>query len=236
MQGVDDHHPISPATPAGGTDRVIHVPCAWCGAQVAVNSRGRPARYCGRSCRQRAYELRTAAARHEVDIAAGRIAVEPAERVIERMVLARHPTRTSDWIRALEALAEQLHAGQIDPLHHHRLRQALQPILAALEPSEPAGETSRRHPGQWPSPAPDPAHDRTARALLACIPRLVDRTSLERLAALTGHDIDTTRAALTELTAAGLVTPYRQHLGGEPVPIDPDTLSPHAGFHIVATR
>ena len=32
--------------------------CAWCGKALVTNRRGRPRRYCGASCRQRAYESR----------------------------------------------------------------------------------------------------------------------------------------------------------------------------------
>lgn len=42
--------------------RKLH--CGWCGRSVAQGDRvGRPRRYCGQSCRQRAYERRTAVQR-----------------------------------------------------------------------------------------------------------------------------------------------------------------------------
>lgn len=34
--------------------------CSWCGVEIPRPSRGRRPRYCGRSCRQRAYEVRSA--------------------------------------------------------------------------------------------------------------------------------------------------------------------------------
>ncbi|RNE49722.1 hypothetical protein C5L39_01730 [Corynebacterium alimapuense] len=32
--------------------------CAWCGKELGSSGRGRPRKYCGRSCKQRAYEQR----------------------------------------------------------------------------------------------------------------------------------------------------------------------------------
>lgn len=32
--------------------------CLWCGREIESPGRGRPRRYCGQSCRQRAYEAR----------------------------------------------------------------------------------------------------------------------------------------------------------------------------------
>ncbi|MDU0477668.1 hypothetical protein QVA66_00250 [Staphylococcus chromogenes] len=34
------------------------VTCAWCGKPIETTGRGRPKKYCGHSCRQRAYEQR----------------------------------------------------------------------------------------------------------------------------------------------------------------------------------
>jgi hypothetical protein len=252
MEGMEDAagDAAGEARPRPGevTERVVQVPCGWCSAAIPVNHwPGRRRRYCTQSCRQRAYELRTAAARYGADLAAGRIAVEPAERVIERTVLAPYPTRPADWIAALEALAEQLRSGQLDPAQHDQLRLALQPVLAALD-SPVAQDTGAGGPGQrQPRPGPttpDPANnpatnpasdvagDRVAREVLACLPDLTGRTSLERMAAVTGYDPDTIRDTLTELADAGAVTVYRQHTDTEPTPIDPYALSPHAGFHI----
>lgn len=37
--------------------------CAWCGARLPEAGHGRPRRYCAQSCRQRAYEQRSAVQR-----------------------------------------------------------------------------------------------------------------------------------------------------------------------------
>ncbi|WP_199443122.1 hypothetical protein [Umezawaea beigongshangensis] len=47
---------------AGTREQVRH--CAWCGRRLPESGRiGRPRRYCGQSCRQRAYERRAAVQR-----------------------------------------------------------------------------------------------------------------------------------------------------------------------------
>lgn len=60
--------PIKSSTPAGSTvdsqeTRTAHrrrAPkmCAWCGQQLGQVATGRPRKYCGAACRQRAYEQR----------------------------------------------------------------------------------------------------------------------------------------------------------------------------------
>jgi endogenous inhibitor of DNA gyrase (YacG/DUF329 family) len=230
--GVSTPEPAS----AGVTiERVTRTPCAWCGTAIEPRPRGRPARFCSRSCRQRDYELRTAAARYGADVAAGRIHQEPAERVIERTVLAKHPTRPADWEAALAELAEQLRTGRIDPAHHDRIRAALQPVRAALDgyQSRPATRSVPAPAGRSHSRSASPAAQLGAGAedVLTYLRHTPGRTSLERIAAVTGHHIDAIRTALAALAAASAVTVYRQHAGGHPIPIDPYALSPHAGFH-----
>ncbi len=111
---VSDENLCGPAPdrPASGAavERVLQASCAWCGTAIEVKPRGRRPRFCSQACRQRDYELRTAAARYGADVAAGRIHQEPAERVIERTVLAKHPTRPADWEAALAELAAQVFA------------------------------------------------------------------------------------------------------------------------------
>jgi endogenous inhibitor of DNA gyrase (YacG/DUF329 family) len=219
--GADDR-------PASGAaiKRILQAPCAWCGRAIEVKPRGRRPRFCSQACRQRDYELRTAAGRYGADAAAGRIAAEPAERVIERTLLAKHPTRPADWEKALAELAEQIRASRIDPAHHERIRAALHTVQDTID----ADQLDRRR-RSGPPPAPNSALDLAAQAVLASLRDLPGRTSIERLAALTGHDVDTIRGALAVLNAAGAIIVYRQLTGTQPVPIDPYALSPHANFH-----
>ncbi|MDO5511163.1 hypothetical protein [Corynebacterium sp.] len=44
---------MSTTKPAGST-----ASCAWCGKELVLTGRGRPRKYCSRSCKQRAYEQR----------------------------------------------------------------------------------------------------------------------------------------------------------------------------------
>ncbi|WP_304456008.1 hypothetical protein [Nocardiopsis sp. YSL2] len=87
-------------------DRVIERPvareCAWCGTAIEVKPRAQHQRYCGRSCRQRAYEVRTAAARQEADQAAGTARPdEPVREVVERVTVRTvrrgRPASTPPW-------------------------------------------------------------------------------------------------------------------------------------------
>lgn len=71
-------------------DKLLTITCDWCGTQISVRKtgKGRPRRYCDRSCRQRAYEVRTAQARLERDQEAGKARRDdqPVEKLIERTV------------------------------------------------------------------------------------------------------------------------------------------------------
>ncbi|QUX26356.1 hypothetical protein [Nocardiopsis sp. MT53] len=71
-------------------EKVIRRTCGWCGKDIAprAHGKGRPRTYCSRSCRQRAYEVRTANERLERDRAAGtaRAADDPVREVVERVV------------------------------------------------------------------------------------------------------------------------------------------------------
>lgn len=84
--------------------------CGWCRGPIEPKARGRIAKWCSATCRQRAWEQSRAAA-------SGRSAVELVERVVEIPVrpipgveVARHP-RHQEWPPLLEELAEQLQAG-----------------------------------------------------------------------------------------------------------------------------
>lgn len=70
--------------------QVIQRTCQWCGKEISprAKGKGRPRLYCGRSCRQRAYEVRTARERQERDQAAGRARGddEPVREVVREIV------------------------------------------------------------------------------------------------------------------------------------------------------
>lgn len=62
-------------------DRLQGRTCAWCTTYVPYSGRGRPPRYCSKSCRNRAWEVRTAERRLQRDIAAAAVRAEPVREV-----------------------------------------------------------------------------------------------------------------------------------------------------------
>ena len=136
---------------------VIERTCAWCGkAMTLTQQTGRPRKYCSKSCRNRASELRTVAPKLSWDMAAGRVATGPVREIVERTVTTTldtapprplavqyAPGNAKEWQRELRLLAIQL----LDPRtntarehwEHSRLLAALQDVLAALNHAHPGG-------------------------------------------------------------------------------------------------
>lgn len=73
--------------------------CGWCGEPVTVKSRGPVPKWCGATCRQRAWEMSQAAA-------AGKAAVA----IVDREVLVI-PADGPGWVVQLDLLADQLSQG-----------------------------------------------------------------------------------------------------------------------------
>ncbi len=106
----------------GRVVRPVTVTCSWCGQEVNVPAKGRVPKWCGTSCRHRAWEQHRAAA-------SGRSAVDVVERVMERIVTVQLPAPTparptppapapaapagSGWAPLLTELARQLDTGRI---------------------------------------------------------------------------------------------------------------------------
>ncbi len=63
--------------------------CAWCGREVVTEGPGRTRKYCRRSCRQRAYEARTALAGSSLPPDSVVLTAQEAEAVGERMFEVR---------------------------------------------------------------------------------------------------------------------------------------------------
>lgn len=76
--------------------RLVARTCAWCGDPVPYSGKGRPPQYCNKAHRNRAWEVRSAAARQERDRKAGaaRTEDEPVREVI-REVRTRTATRSA---------------------------------------------------------------------------------------------------------------------------------------------
>lgn len=208
-------------------ERLAQSPCGWCGTAITQPARGRRLRYCDRSCRQRAYELRTAQARHDRDVDAGVVRTEPAERVIERTVHRRHPDTAGGWATALAELARQIAAGTLPAHTHGQIRHALAQVRTALDATAPAPAVPA-----VPAPRPPLVDEPTTVSLhqLVAAGGPVS-TTLGRLAAAIGADIDDVRQGLAVLHHTGRLHLTR-HVPGTPdaQPVDPSTVPAHARF------
>lgn len=112
----------SSVTPSlqGRVVRPATVTCSWCSTDVTVPAKGRVPKWCGTSCRHRAWEQHRAAA-------SGKAAVQVVERVVtvQLPVPQSRPTQAappvpvpsaptgSAWAPLLTELARQLDTGRI---------------------------------------------------------------------------------------------------------------------------
>jgi hypothetical protein len=213
------------------TERPLQTPCQWCGAAVRQPPTGRLLRYCDRSCRQRAYEARTARRRLDADIDAGVVRAQPAERIVERVVRAKHPSTPAGWESALAELRAQMADGRIGPWHAERLQRA----VALVD------EQLRAIAAAWPPPAaqpavPPPRRPAVDERIAAAIGRQIAAaggtlsTPLERLAAGLALGVDELRQAVLDLEHAGRLVARRHH---NPVPVD--ELAIHSRIELSAT-
>ncbi len=122
----------------GRVVRPATVTCSWCSADVTVPAKGRVPKWCGTSCRHRAWEQHRAAA-------SGRSAVDVVERVVERIVTVQLPAPTptrptppapapagSGWAPLLTELARQLDTGRIYTRDLNTILPAFNQALQAL--------------------------------------------------------------------------------------------------------
>lgn len=125
------------------TVRPAAVTCSWCGADVAVPAKGRVPKWCGTSCRHRAWEQHRAAE-------SGRAAVDVVERVVERVVTVQLPAPLPQirpqpaapapaplptggaWAPLLTELARQLDTGRIYTRDLHTILPTFEEALQAL--------------------------------------------------------------------------------------------------------
>jgi len=146
-------------------DRITEQPvareCAWCGDPIELRPRARHQRYCSRSCRQRAYEVRTATTRRQTDQAAGRARTEqePVREVVERVTVrttrSRRPPALPPVVREVPVVAAPTKARQVSdfldaaaaavsdgtiPVHDlRRVNTAAHQLLKALDQAYPGG-------------------------------------------------------------------------------------------------
>jgi hypothetical protein len=210
------------------TERPLQTPCEWCGSAVRQPPTGRLLRYCDRSCRQRAYEARTAKRRLGADVDAGVVRTEPAERIVERVVRAKHPHNPAGWETALEELRAQLADGRIGPWHTQRLQRALALVDEQLRITDERDQALQRQRSQMRLAYVD---ERLAAAIGARIEAAGGAlsTSLDRLAAGLALDVDELRQGVIDLEYAGLIV-ARRH--GNVVPVD--ELAVHARVELSA--
>jgi hypothetical protein len=79
------------------TERITGRSCAWCSSWITYSGSGRMPKYCKPGCRQRAYEVRTAEARRERDIAAGTATDAPVRETVNRTETVTRTVVRSGW-------------------------------------------------------------------------------------------------------------------------------------------
>lgn len=130
-------------------ERLRERDCAWCGRMVSYGGVGRPPVYCGKSCRNRAWEVRSAQRRLGRDIAAGLVLTAPRREVVERTVEVERvvaagpvfPQQARDWQPMLGELARQLREEPVgrEFWAHRRLYDGLTAAVVALDRATPGG-------------------------------------------------------------------------------------------------
>lgn len=217
-------------------ERPLQTPCQWCGNAVAQPSTGRLLRYCDRSCRQRAYEARTAARRLGADVDAGVVRTEPAERIVERVVRARYPRTAAGWEGALQELRAQLADGRLGPWHGERIARAIAAVEEQLQAAAAAMVPRPRREmfvvDEPPAYVDVPFVGERLAAIDARIAAAGGTlsTTLERLAGDVGIGVDELRQAVLEFEDLGFVEARRM---GAVVSVD--ELAVHARFELHTT-
>ena len=94
------------------------VTCAGCGAAVPVETKGPIPKWCGQTCRQRAWELRRAAA----DLSDPAVSV--AVREVVQVPVTIRPER-NEWVGELAELTRQIATGELPVGCWHGVYEAL---------------------------------------------------------------------------------------------------------------
>ncbi|MEJ5927315.1 hypothetical protein WG915_01630 [Corynebacterium sp. H128] len=97
-------------------DSTKEVTCAWCGKQIDASGRGRPKKYCGQSCRQRAYEQRSNVAGTSI----------PAEAVILR---PEKVSQLKDSLFELRCSAEDIATAASEGATGEELRELCEDLV-----------------------------------------------------------------------------------------------------------
>ena len=104
--------------------------CGWCGSPIAVPARGRVPKWCGPTCRHRAWEQRGAAASGlaAVEVVTHRVEVSAPAPAVPQVA----PRSVADWSRLLDDLARKLDAGRIYDRDLPALNEALTDVIDAF--------------------------------------------------------------------------------------------------------
>lgn len=161
VPNMTDHPREEPTRPDLTTDVPVVRECAWCSTPIRLRPRARHRRYCSQGCRQRAYEVRTAASRHQADQAAGRARAdeEPVREIVERVTVrtprSHRPPAPPPEVREVQVVADPTKARQISdfldaaakaitdgtiPAHDlRRIHTSTHRLLKALDQASPGG-------------------------------------------------------------------------------------------------
>lgn len=128
------------------SERPVARECAWCGTAIEIRPRAQHQRFCSRSCRQRAYEVRTATRRAQADQDAGtaRRDDEPVREVVERVVevevpIVATPTSAREAADFMTVTAACIADGSIALHDHKRVYQGVRALLHAFDRTHPGG-------------------------------------------------------------------------------------------------
>ena len=140
--------------------RLVSRTCAWCGEPVPYSGKGRPAKYCSKAHRNRAWEVRTARQRQERDREAGTAAPEqePVREVVRETVTrtatrsARievprpypverpaRPDKAREVADYLDQVAAAVRSRKIMHFEHQRIMRSVRRLLAAIDDTHPGG-------------------------------------------------------------------------------------------------
>ncbi|WP_147312523.1 hypothetical protein [Thermomonospora umbrina] len=115
--------------------------CDWCGAWMEYSGRGRPRRYCSKSCRNRGSEVRRRPTEPTAPTGPGLTEEQTRQMAVLTGDLLRPPVTARDWAALLDDLADDLAAGPLRTKHfdHRHLYAGLVRALTALDEAHPGG-------------------------------------------------------------------------------------------------
>jgi hypothetical protein len=130
------------------TVKLVSRTCGWCGVPLPYSGTGRPRSYCCKSHRNRAWAVRSGAAR----AGDGTRTPGPVREILERTTTMDAPASASgdgpawpltavEWCAMLGHLTGQLRVGRLgrEHWHHRKILDAMNEAAAALDTAHPGG-------------------------------------------------------------------------------------------------